>query len=139
MRAHGVPGYPDPDSSGQLPKGDAARFGVSGSAFGAAQSACRKLLPAAGGSFDDQERQCYLGGVCPAPLVHQMMTTGQKFADCMRSHQVSNWPDPTLDPQGRPYFDLSANGWTRDQWHAPAMAMKAERCSESAGGTLATG
>jgi hypothetical protein len=29
MRSQGVPNYPDPDSSGQLPKGDAQHYGVS--------------------------------------------------------------------------------------------------------------
>lgn len=139
MRSHAVPNYPDPDSSGNLPKGDAAHFGVAGSVYRAAQSACHNLLPATGGSFDQRVRQCYLGGVCPADLVHQMMTVGQKFARCMRSHGVANWPDPSLDPQGKPYFNLSAHGWTRDQWHAPAMITKANQCSRTAGGSLATG
>lgn len=139
MRSHHVPNYPDPDSQGNLPKGGASQFGVSSSVFAAAQAACQQLLPATGGSFADRERQCYQGGVCPADVVNQMMTVGQKFARCMRSHSVPNWPDPSLDPQGKPFFDLSGHGWTRDQWHAPAMTAKAMQCARIAGGSLATG
>ena len=32
-----------------------------------------------------------------------------KFAACMRSHGVPNWPDPTLD-RGRAVFDPQAVG-----------------------------
>jgi Secretory lipase len=46
MRSHGVPDYPDPDSSGQLPKPSPAnetQLGVSDSQFNAAQAACQHL------------------------------------------------------------------------------------------------
>jgi len=52
MRSQGVPNYPDPDSSGQLPKTDAQLLGVSTSRYQAAQQACRHLLPT-GGSPED--------------------------------------------------------------------------------------
>ena len=51
MRSHGVPDYPDPSSSGTLPKPDAQAFGVSSSQFNAAQTDCQHLLPATGGSL----------------------------------------------------------------------------------------
>jgi hypothetical protein len=139
MRSHGVPKFPDPDSSGQLPKGDAQQFGVSSSQLQAAQRACQPLLPATGGSFDQQVQQCYLGGNCPPALVQQMLTVGRKFARCMRSHGVSNWPDPTLDSQGRPFFNPSGHGITRSEWHSSQMRAKAEECNRVAGGGLATG
>src|ERR1700683_3556785 len=56
MRSQGVPNYPDPDSSGQLPKGDAQQFGVSTSRYQAAQQACQHLLPT-GESLHQQEYQ----------------------------------------------------------------------------------
>jgi hypothetical protein len=140
MRSHGVPKYPDPDSSGQLPKTSAQRLGVSSSQLHAAQRACQPLLPATGGSFDQQVRQCYLAGNCPPVLVQQMLTVGRKFAQCMRSHGVSNWPDPTLDSQGRPFFNLSGHGITRSEGHSSQMRKaKADECNRVAGGGLATG
>lgn len=139
MRSHGVPKYPDPDSNGGLPKGGADQFGVSNAVFQAAQSACQNLLPATNGSLEQQIRECYQGGVCPPDLVTNMMTLGQKFASCMRSHGVSNWPDPSLDPAGKPYFNLTGHGWTHDQWHSSAIVTKSRQCASVAGGALVTG
>ena len=34
------------------------------------------------------------------------MTALRAYARCMRSHGVPNWPDPTLDSEGRPGFNL---------------------------------
>jgi hypothetical protein len=44
MRSHGVPNFPDPDSSGSLPA-SAKQIGASNLRFDAAQTACRHLLP----------------------------------------------------------------------------------------------
>ena len=108
MRSHGVPDFPDPDSSGQLPKPDAQRFGVSSSQLRAAQQACRHLLPNTGGAINaDSIQQCMLADDCPQPLVQQVLAEERRFAQCMRSHGVPNWPDPTIDPQGRPVFAIS--------------------------------
>jgi hypothetical protein len=91
-----------------LPKGGAQRFGVSSSVFTAAQSTCQHLLPATGGALTASSlQQCYLAQVCPQDLVQHAMTAGQAFAQCVRSHGVSNWPDPSIDPQGRPLFDIN--------------------------------
>ena len=140
MRDHGVPNYPDPDSSGMLPKTDAQALGVASSRYQAAQSACQSMLPnAASESFDNQVRRCYLAGTCPPALVQQMMTHGRTIARCMRSHGIPNWPDPTLDPRGRPFFDLSGQGITRSQSHSPQYEAKEGQCSRLAGGGLASG
>ncbi len=111
MRARGVPTYPDPTVVGgvpTLPKGGAQRFGVSSSVFTAAERDCQHLLPATGGALTASSlQQCYLAGVCPQDLVQHAMNAGQSFAQCMRSHGVSNWPDPSIDPQGRPLFAIN--------------------------------
>jgi len=107
IRSHGVPNYPDPDSGGTLPKPDAQAFGVSTSRFNAAQRACQHLLPTTGGSLTASSlQQCYLADVCPQALVQQAVNDGLEFARCMRSHRVPSWPDPTIDPQGRPLFNI---------------------------------
>jgi hypothetical protein len=137
MRSHGVPNYPDP-SDGQLPKGGAQAFGVSSSVFSAAQSACQNLLPDAG-SFQEQASQCTLAGDCPPAVVQQMMTTDRKFAQCMRSHGVPDWPDPTLGLQGNPVFDLNEVGITHSQTHSSPMDNEITECQRLEGATLTFG
>jgi hypothetical protein len=84
MRSHGVPNLPDPGSSSSggvsiLPAGT----DTSSPAFKAAWSACGRLLPALGS---------HLGA--SAQATEQTL----KFSECMRSHGVSGFPDPTAAP-----------------------------------------
>jgi hypothetical protein len=127
MRANGVPKYPDPDSSGRLPKGDGSAFDVSNSVFQAAEHTCQHLLPTSG-SFDDLSHQCIQAGDCPPALVQQMLTADRKFAQCMRAHGVPNWPDPTIGPNGGPVFKVSAAGITHTQTHSPPMENTINAC-----------
>jgi hypothetical protein len=87
VRAQGVPDFPDPDSNGQIPKEAAVRAlrGVGDSRAKAATYACRDLNPNRQGSptITAQEQQYYL-----------------RAAACMRSHGITNFPDPTF-PGGR--------------------------------------
>jgi hypothetical protein len=137
MRSHGVPNYPDP-SNGQLPKGGAHAFGVSSSVFSAAQSTCHHLLPDAG-SFQEQASQCTLSGDCPPALVQQMMTTDLKFAQCMRSHGVPSWPDPTIGLGGQPVFNLTQVGITHSQTHSAPMSNEITECQRLENATLTFG
>ncbi len=108
MRSHGVPNYPDPSSNGVLPKTSAQRLGVSSAVFQAGETACQHLLPNTGGSLTASSlQQCYLAGVCPQALVQRALSAGRQFAGCMRTHGVPNWPDPSVDSQGRPTFDIN--------------------------------
>jgi hypothetical protein len=87
MRSHGVPNFPDPTSSGGIPKPAvvSAFQAVSTSQGDAAQHACNHLVPAGGLSgqpvqtITPQDRQDYLNA-----------------AACMRSHGFSSFPDPTF-------------------------------------------
>jgi hypothetical protein len=76
MRAHGVPNFPDPSSSGQL---DLSGVDSSAPAFQTAATDCR--------SFGV--------GVTPKPITQtpQMEAAGLRMARCMRSHGVPNYPD----------------------------------------------
>ncbi len=112
VRSRGVPTFPDPDSSGQLPKADPQQLGVSPSQLQAAQRACQHLLPNTGASFQQQTQQCLVADDCPPALVQQILTVQQRYARCMRSGGFPNWPDPTIDSRGRPYFDVSGAGIT---------------------------
>jgi hypothetical protein len=137
MRSHGLPDYPDPDSSGTLPKTSAQLLGVSSSVFDAAQRACQQMLPATGGSLTASSiQQCYLAFVCPQALVQQALSAGREFAQCMRSHGVPYWPDPTLDAEGRPLFNINV---PRPQ--PPQITAAGDECTrlDPAGSLLAYG
>jgi hypothetical protein len=129
MRSHGVPNFPDPDSSGQLPKGDAQRFGVSSTQLQSGRQACQHLLPNNGQAINANSiQQCMLAGDCPRALVQQVLTEERNFAGCMRSHGVPHWPDPTIDSQGRPVFDVSISKDGFDPYSAQIWA-KGNECS----------
>ena len=87
VRSHGVPDFPGPDSSGQIPKiASGQQVGVSDSQFNAAQTACQSLWPYQAPTQAQQQQQ---------------LADDLKFAQCMRSHGVPDFPDPTTVPTGR--------------------------------------
>jgi hypothetical protein len=89
MRSNGVPKFPDPASSGGIPKQAvvSAFQAVSSSQAEAAQNSCRYALPA-GGSLSGQASQ---------PVVTaQQRQDYLKVAVCMRSHGFPDFPDPTF-------------------------------------------
>jgi hypothetical protein len=116
VRSHGVSRFPDPASNGELPKVSLPQLGVSSSQFQTAQGACQGLRPT-GGSLT-QEADCLQLGNCPAAEVERIRTAELRYARCMRSHGVPNWPDPTLDPQGMPVFDVTRAGMSRQFLHS---------------------
>ena len=80
MRAHGVAAYPDPSSSGLLPKKTPQQLGVGAPTLQAAQSACIHLVP---------------NGGRPTPAqVAQYRSVMLGYARCLRAHGVANMPDP---------------------------------------------
>ena len=85
MRSHGVPKYPKPNSSNTMPNGlpkvSPQHLAVTMSEFKAAREACGHLLPN--------------GGHAAQSAAQQLLSDGLKFARCVRSHGVLNWPDPT--------------------------------------------
>jgi hypothetical protein len=129
MRSHGVPSFPDPDSSGNLPKPDAHHLGVSSSQLQAAQQTCQHLLPNNGGAITaDSISQCMMATDCPPVLVQQVLNEERNFAQCMRSHGVPSWPDPIIDPQGRPVFAISISKDGFDPY-SPQIWAKGNECS----------
>ena len=129
MRSHGVPNYPDPDSSGQLPKPDARHLGVSSSQLRASQQACQHLLPNSGDAINASSvQQCMEADDCPKSLVKQVLDEERSFAQCMRSHGVPNWPDPITDSQGRPVFAISISKDGFNPYSKPIWA-KGNECS----------
>jgi hypothetical protein len=92
MRAHGVPKYPDPGSGNELasglPKVSPQQLEVSSSQYQAARNGCAHLLPN-GGQMTQSQSQRDLNAML-------------RYARCMRSRGLPNWPDPSYD---------SAAGW----------------------------
>jgi hypothetical protein len=132
MRTHGVPGFPDPGSNGQVPKADARQLGISGPRLQAAQQACQHLYPTSGGSVQQEEQRCYVAGDCPATLTRRMMNDALTFARCMRAHGVPNFPDPT-DSQGSVLFNASAHGISDSMSHSPQFVAKLNTCQRQVG------
>jgi hypothetical protein len=129
MRSHGVPNYPDPDSSGQLPKPDAHHLGVSSTQLQATQQTCQHLLPITGRAINaGSVQQCMEADDCPRALVQQVLTEERSFAQCMRSRGVPNWPDPVTDSQGRPVFAISISKDGFNPYSKPIWA-KGNQCS----------
>ena len=85
MRSNGVPGFPDPKSSGNgmsLTIGAPQGITPDSPQFKAAEKSCQKLLPN-GGNADPAMQ---------AKAQAEML----KFSACMRSHGLPNFPDPTF-------------------------------------------
>ncbi len=80
MRSHGVPNFPDPGGSGGINL-DGTGINPFSPSFEGAQAVCRRLLPGGGpGSRHVTEQQ-----------KERIVAT----SECMRSHGVSGFPDPT--------------------------------------------
>ncbi len=123
MRAHGVRNFPDPDGNGNIPK--VSRQELALPQFKAAEKACQNLLPP---GTDD---------MFPPGEVQQLLIGMLRFSQCMRSHGVPNWPDPTTDSEGRPDFPLEEVPDTnRSYWHQPRIAHVESECQYLLPGAL---
>jgi hypothetical protein len=130
MRSHGVRNFPDPGSSGQVPKADPQQLGVSASRLRAAQQACAHLIPNSGSTEEQQqETQCAMADDCSQAVVQQWLSGLRTLARCLRSHGVPNWPDPIISSQGRnrglPHFPYSEAGIDH---HSPQILAKVQVC-----------
>jgi hypothetical protein len=115
MRSHGVPSFPDPSSSNVKVPG-AQQLGVSSSQLQAAENACQHLLPVGtNDQFPPAEVQLLLPGM-------------RRFSQCMRSHGLPNFPDPTTDSQGRPVFPVSSAGISLEESHSPPFDTAMQEC-----------
>ena len=114
MRAHGIANFPDPAVSVlgghveiHIPRAIKRETGLL-----SASQACQKDLPASSGT----------------PAKKTNITADLKFAKCMRSHGITNFPDPM--PGGgfnlpgntnSPQFETAAKHcqWTGIHWNGP--------------------
>jgi hypothetical protein len=91
MRSHGVPEFPDPTEGHLLIHSSNHNGRVSGvnpqsSQFQAAQKVCGKLLPEGGAPSPAQQAKAQEAAL--------------KFSQCMRTHGLPNFPDPTFSGGG---------------------------------------
>jgi len=115
MRSHGVPNFPDPSSNGKFPT--AQQLGVSSSQYQAAEGSCQSLLPS---GTNDQY---------PAAEIPVLLDGMRKFSQCMRSHGVPNWPDPSVSSTGQPDFPVSNVPGLEQNYRLPSSVMaQAQAC-----------
>jgi hypothetical protein len=91
MRSQGVPGFPDPDSQGNIIV--QGSMGASSTQSAAAQKACRHLL----------------GGQNTPAQQRQEMDQALRFSACMRSHGDPAFPDPVERQGGVVLHMIGAN------------------------------
>jgi hypothetical protein len=122
MRSHGVPNFPDPDGSGEIPKTQVvANAQANPHKFNAAQTACIHLAP--NGSLGRQQT---------AQQKRTQLADELSFARCMRSHGVARFPDPTA--QGQLSVEMvQAQGI---DVHAPTVLHVVQACLPASHGAL---
>jgi hypothetical protein len=79
IRSHGVPLWPDPESSGSFDKSKLTphQLGVSSPQIGTAEKACMSLVP-----------------TYSATQQSHVLAQALRFSRCMRAHGAANFPDP---------------------------------------------
>jgi len=133
MRSHGVPNFPDPGgrNGGGIQIQASAESGsgqtltvngvpISAPAFQSASQACQKLMP---------KPKATPGGLALAKK------NGVKFAECMRSHGVPNFPDPQIQsgPGGGVGVRIGGPGSGIDP-RSPAFQSAQKTCGKLLGG-----
>jgi hypothetical protein len=90
MRHHGVPNFPDPNSKGQITLTPSDGVNINSAQYQSAAKTCQSLAPSA--VSVGQQAQIVAGAL--------------KFARCMRSHGITDFPDPNA--QGG--FEIKGGG-----------------------------
>ncbi len=120
MRSNGVPGFPDPDSTGGIPKEQVLAV-ARGPKFDPASRACRHLMPATG-----------LAPPSTSTQTSARVADELSFAKCMRAHGVPRFPDPTAQG-GLSVASVQAHGV---DVHSPAVLRVVQRCLPASHGAL---
>lgn len=101
MRAHGIKAFPDPNSQGGLALNAGPGTGIDPQSpqYQAADQACKSLMPAQSPLSAAQQAAMKAGNL--------------RYAQCMRAHGISDFPDPNsqgqLQVQAQPGSDLDPN------------------------------
>ena len=96
IRSHGMPNFPDPSpTAGILGMIENSGVNPRTPAFQAAVQACKKYEPGANLTLAQSAAQ---------------NARGVKESQCMRSHGVPNFPDPTTGPVGEQVINMRGTG-----------------------------
>ncbi len=117
MRAHGDPGFPDPNSQGLFPH-------PAGPQYQSASRACGYLLP---------------NQPLTAAQKQEHVRQALKFAACMRSHGVPGFPDPTIVQGGTAVGFNPPRGVDRNSPQFQAAARACRRFEPGMAGLMAGG
>ena len=115
MRAHGAPNWPDPNSQGQFVKTPPNRADFTAPA--SADQACRHLLSN--------------GGRITAAGQQRVTALALQFAACMRSHGITNFPDPATGSSG--FAFRIPNGLNPQSPRVQAASQACQRYQDAAG------
>jgi hypothetical protein len=85
MRAHGEPGFPDPQPNGNLLI-SGSKDHLNGALMNKASKACQHLMP--------------LAPPMTAAQRQKLVARTLKFVACMRAHGLPTFPDPKVDSRG---------------------------------------
>ncbi len=118
IRSHGVPNFPDPSPNdgilGMIENAGSSGVNPQTPAFQAAWKACQKYGPGA--------------NLTPAQNAAQN-ALGVEESQCMRSHGVPNFPDPTTGPVGEQVINLRGTGINPGS-PTPVQAAAIEACAK---------
>ena len=133
LRSHGLPNFPDPTSSGQITHETLANAGINlhQPAVLQAADACVSvthgvLTKAAVARFAANS-----GGHPTQAQMQQGQHDALRFAQCMRSHALANFPDPTSPEEFKQSISASSEG-------SPAFQSAETACSAPADGRRPT-
>jgi hypothetical protein len=94
MRAHGIADFPDPGSNGiSISGGPGSDLNPNNPTFQAASRACQKYSPGA--------------NMTPAQKA-RVQAALLKYAQCMRAHGITDFPDPSSGPNGGLGFQIKS-------------------------------
>jgi hypothetical protein len=111
MRSHGQPSWPDPNSQGNFVFDNSSTpLDTSSPQYISANDACQKLLPNGRMGLTSAELQ-------------KVMSKALKFAACMRSHGIANWPDP-VQKDGGVFFSATGINLSSPQVQAARQACR---------------
>ena len=121
IRDHGVPGLPDPTvDNGRLVLPDGATANIPDSQGNAAMAACQSIVdrlpPSALGDHGDASR---------APLSAADLAKARQLAQCLRTHGLTDFPDPRADG----VFDLSGTSMA-NEGKSDRMRVAFEACKD---------
>ena len=124
MRSHGVSSFPDstaPDGGPKWNFDDIPGVNPSSPSFQAAYTACKHLLPGGGpnAALEAERQRRQRAGLLA-------------FAQCMRRHGITRFPDPNRQGELTPEMGTAAG----IDFHAPSVAADARACVPASHGTI---